>query len=409
MKHLFILVALTLGITATFAQVDEATLRSLEALEKEQSSTKNGAVIIRGNGADTLKIVADKKVYTFIDSISANNPNKKLLVREDTTTNTLVIVLAEPDSSRAMKEDLTLHMDNITITHDSMEYIDMDTTIIRMGNRRIIFIHNDQKNLTTIEIPNKSKSYKYDDDDGYDDDNDNHSYSYSYEFDSDANQKKTVKTKRRVRYFTDGNWGPEFGFNGFMDANNSMVMKGDLDWMDLKQARSWNFNINFWNRSFGLGTRYVGLVTGMGFSFNNYHFSNPVTLKIENGITTVDSSFFGTSVRRTKLHTFGFDIPLMLEFHIPTGSYKTINISAGVIGEVRISSKTKVVYDRDGDKRKQRNGSDFNMTTLKYYLTARVGFDDCYIFANYSPIRLFEESKGPEVYPFSIGIGWIMF
>ena len=42
--------------------------------------------------------------------------------------------------------------------------------------------------------------------------------------------------------------------------------------MNLNTGKSWNHNLNFLEYGFGLGTSYVGLVTGMGFEFSNYVF-----------------------------------------------------------------------------------------------------------------------------------------
>ncbi|MGE0078290.1 MAG: hypothetical protein AB7S48_10560 [Bacteroidales bacterium] len=259
---------------------------------------------------------------------------------------------------------------------DTIENEKSDTSIFRIGKSRIIVI--DSKNKTTIEIPEK------------------HEKTYTYEF------KEVKKFK--------GHWsGFEFGINGFLDKNQSMNLKNELAPLDLKQARSWNFNINFMQYSIGFGTDKVGLVTGMGLEFNNYHFSNPISLKVVDGITVIDSSYInvGYKVDKTKLSTTNLTIPLLLEFQIPTGEKKhRIYMSAGVIGGLRLGSHTKVVY---GDKRKDKDRDDFNITTFRYGFTARLGYRGIRLFANYYPVQLFEKDKGPEVYPFSVGLVLIPF
>jgi len=260
---------------------------------------------------------------------------------------------------------------------DTLKSEKSDTSIIRIGKKKIVVV--DSKSKTTIEIP--------------DDKND-----FVYEF----------KEKKRFK----GHWsGIEMGINGFMDKNQSMNLKNELAWLDLKQARSWNFNINFMQYSIGLGSDKVGLVTGMGLEFNNYHFSNPISLKIEDGITTVDSTYIkaGYRVDKTKLSTTNLTLPLLFEFQIPAGEKKhRIYMSAGVIGGLRLGSHTKVVYD-DGDKRKDKNRSDFNIATFRYGFTARMGYRAIRLYANYYPVQLFEKDKGPEVYPFSVGLVLIPF
>lgn len=255
-----------------------------------------------------------------------------------------------------------------------------DSTKIRIGNKSITITEDDDN--TTFRFHNRNRD----------------------RFDWDTDYKHKAE-------FTGHLAGVEFGINGLMDKNQSLTLKNDLAWLDLKQARSWNINLNFMQYSIGFGSDKIGLLTGMGLEFNNYHFSNPVTLKMENGITTVDSSYIigNIDVQKTKLSTTHLTIPLLLEWQIPTGSHgHRIYISGGVIGGVRIGAHTKVVYD-DGGKKKDKNRDDFNLATFRYGFTARVGYRAIRLFANYYPVQLFEKSKGPEVYPFTIGLVLLNF
>lgn len=251
-----------------------------------------------------------------------------------------------------------------------------DSTKIRIGKKSITIIDDDES--TILRFPNRK---------------------YSSGWDVEYRRKRSFK----------GHWaGVEFGINGYMDKNQSLTMQNEMSFLDLKQARSWNFNINFMQYSIGFGTNKIGLVTGMGLEFNNYHFSNPISLMIDktpgsptNGMTIVDSTYIkgGFDVSRTKLATTHLTFPLLLEFQIPTGDHgHRVFISGGVIGELRIGAHTKVVYDDDG-KNKDKNREDFNLSTFRYSFTARVGYRGLKLFANYSPVPLFEKNKGPEVYP----------
>lgn len=278
-------------------------------------------------------------------------------------------VLESPDTTIAKTETAAPIIVADTTTSN------IDTTKIRLGRRSVVII--DKGTTTSVEIPNKEEYRDWD---------------------------VTYKEKRKFR----GHWsGFEFGVNGFMDKNQSMIMKDDLAYMDLKQARSWNVNINFLQYSLGFGTDKAGLVTGMGIEFNDYHFSSETTLKNDNGVTKVDSSFVDFNVSKSKLSTTYFTVPLLLEFQIPAGHHR-LYVSGGIIGGVRLGSHTKVVYN-DGGKEKKKNRDDFNLSTFRYGLTARVGYRGLRLFANYYPTSLFEKDKGPELYPFSLGLVLIDF
>ncbi len=275
--------------------------------------------------------------------------------------------LESKDSSLTQQAD-TLKKVNITKSRN-------DSTKFRIGRKSITII--DEDGNTTFKIPNRR----------------HHSDDWDIEF----NHKPTFRG-----HFS----GVEFGVNGFVDKNQSLTMKNEMAWLDLKQARSWNINLNFMQYSIGFGTDKIGLVTGMGLEFNNYHFSNPISLKVENGITVADSSYIAGNfdVQKTKLSTTHLTIPLLLEFQIPTGEHgHRIYISGGVIAGLRIGAHTKVIYE-DGGRKKDKNREDFNLSTFRYGFTARVGYRGLKLFANYYPVPLFEIGKGPEVYPFSVGL-----
>ncbi len=262
-----------------------------------------------------------------------------------------------------------------------------DTTTIRFGKKKIVILEKDGS--TTVEIPEENEFES---------------------FDLSSDNDFTFKRKPRFK----GHWaGFEWGFNGFMDANQSINMKDDLRYLELKQGRSWNLNLNILQYSLGFGTDKVGLVTGLGFEFNNYHFRNQITLKVdETGRTVPDSSYFSDpnkNVTKSKLATTHLTAPLLLEFQIPTQSDRhRIFISAGVIGGVRIGTSTKVKYEGASDG-KDKVKDDYNLSPFRYGFTARIGYRRLKLFANYYPTPLFEEGKGDEIYPFSLGLILLSF
>ncbi len=316
-------------------------------------------------------LLAGMLVMSSVGLIAQNQENElRNLEKVDTIKN------SQSDTSTVIIKNATIHENIVTKNGDTIK-VKSDTAIIRLGKKKIVFVESDDK--TTIEFPDEKKDFVYE-----------------------------FKENKRFK----GHWsGIEMGINGFLDKNQSMNLKNELAWLDLKQARSWNFNINFMQYSIGLGSDKVGLVTGMGLEFNNYHFSNPISLQVTDGITTVDSTYIKADYRvdKTKLSTTNLTLPLLLEFQIPTGEKKhRIYMSAGIIGGLRLGSHTKVVYD-DGDKRKDKNRGDFNIATFRYGFTARMGYRAIRLYANYYPVQLFEKDKGPEVYPFSVGLVLIPF
>lgn len=206
--------------------------------------------------------------------------------------------------------------------------------------------------------------------------------------------------KKRSGKF-EGHWeGLEFGFNSFDKPDYSLYEVKDF--MSLNQGKSIEVNFNFYQLDIGLVKSYVGLVSGMGLSFENYRFQNPYTIK-RTGDFTEPVALTYDNLSKTKLTASYLNVPVLLEFQIPVNHKEgRLFVNAGVIGGVKIGSHTKVKH---GDT-KDKDHDGFNMNPFKYSATARVGYKDVSVYCNYSLNPLFESGKGPGLTPFSVGISF---
>lgn len=208
--------------------------------------------------------------------------------------------------------------------------------------------------------------------------------------------------KRRRRVYFDPTWdGIGIGFNGYLTSDNSLSLPAAYQYMDLNTSRSWSVHARFGEIGVPLGTDMLGLVSGLGVEFNSYFFDG------NNSITTdatgvVQPLIFVDEVVKSKLSTVFVQIPLLMEIQLPV-RYERIRITGGIMGAVKVASHTKVKYDNDSDQ-KVKNKDDFSLSTLRYGAVASVGYGSVSVFANYSLVSLFEKDKGPELYPFSIGL-----
>lgn len=219
-------------------------------------------------------------------------------------------------------------------------------------------------------------------------------------------------------------WGGRFNphWAGLEVAVNTM-MNGDYsiysgteyeqfgEFMDLNPGKSLSWNLNIAEWAFTNERKNFGVVTGLGFSFNDYAFDErrvtvernydfgaivPIQVAAEDGD--------GKQIKKSKLHVNYITAPLMLEVKTPLrmGSSR-LYLAGGVIGSLYLGSHTKYKY-RHGDKYKSKGNLHINQ--WKYELTGRIGFGDFCVFANYSMTSLFKNNKGPEVHPFQIGISF---
>lgn len=197
--------------------------------------------------------------------------------------------------------------------------------------------------------------------------------------------------------------GIEFGYNNYSTGKWLQNETGAEDYLDLNTAKSSSFNIIAPPVSLGF-TRHFGLVAALGINFNNYRFEGNNSLGVD-GEGIIAPIYPPEDIRyeKSKLATVYGILPVMLEAQIPVSHGSTINLGAGVIGAVKLGSHTKVVY-RDDGKQKDKNHDDFNLNLLRYGLTARVGYEMVQVYGTCYLSPMFEKGKGPELYPFEIGI-----
>jgi hypothetical protein len=176
--------------------------------------------------------------------------------------------------------------------------------------------------------------------------------------------------------------------------------------MDLNTNKSININLNMFQQSFRLIGRSVGIVSGVGLEFTNYVFDGNNTInKGENGVIVPVYPPF--DLTKSKLTTTYLTVPLLLEFQFPGQKRSNrLYINGGVLGGVKLGSHTKFKYKENGDKQDEKNKNDFNLNSLRYGLTGKIGIKHLSIYGIYYPVTLFEKNKGPELYPFMVGFSF---
>jgi hypothetical protein len=205
----------------------------------------------------------------------------------------------------------------------------------------------------------------------------------------------------------DGHWaGFELGVNGLLNKDMVIDYPAGYSFMNLNYSKSIAVNINFFEQNINLISQKLGLVTGMGISWNNYRFDNNVVLTHEgkfDGYNDLDPT---KNYEKSKLVVSYLRVPLMLEFQT-NGKMKanSFHLSGGVVGAVRIGSHSKII--NDGNKSKDRN--DFYINPFKVDAIAKIGWGVINLYGTYSLTEMFRQNKGPVAYPFEIGIALASF
>jgi len=211
----------------------------------------------------------------------------------------------------------------------------------------------------------------------------------------------------------EGHWsGVEFGFNGLTNADYSMYPAPENHFLDNDLFRSnvLNLNILQYSRGFQQTRNNIGLVTGLGLSFQSYHLNNNTTISVDANQKIHPSVIFYDSSQKSKLSIAYLEVPLLLEFQIPIkNKADRLYFSTGVTGAKRLESHSKMKYRKNGKREKLKSPGDYSINDYKVALSFRVGYRWANLFASYDIVPLFEDRRGPVLYPFSFGLKLISF
>ena len=267
-----------------------------------------------------------------------------------------------------MKTQLLLILLIGCYTSYSQKEAKIDTTTFKIGNNTVVFINNAPDSLD-----------------------------YDYNFNKTDSTICTSKTKDE--------WPKlviEIGTNGYVTPSQAINLPKDQDLLELNYGRSRSFGFAFQFKGIESNNKRLFLSPGLGITWNGYHFENNINISSSNDTTV----FFQDTLhdnRKYKLRTTYLELPLLIGTRIGN-TEKPLNIQVGVIGGIRIGSIIKQKFEENGVDQTVKIKDDFNINPFKIDLVAKITFGEVGIFGRYSTTTLFQDGKGAELYPFSIGL-----
>lgn len=146
---------------------------------------------------------------------------------------------------------------------------------------------------------------------------------------------------------------------------------------------------------------HLGVFVAMGFNWRNVKIDEDVWLVRDGKKTIITDLPEGVDLTYSRLRTFSFRIPLMLEYQVKDDD--GIFVQMGVIGEITPMARIKNKYDAEGQQYTDTyKGLHHNIVGCA--LKATVGIDSFGLYAQYTPTRLFSPSKGPDTRTLTVGL-----
>jgi hypothetical protein len=241
-----------------------------------------------------------------------------------------------------------------------------------------------------------------------------------------VNIKNLIKEKKKKRPKFDGHWaGIDIGINGYLTPDFDMNYGKSYNYLDLRMSKSIKVGVNLFEQNISLSKNQVfGITTGLGLEYNNYRFNNNVCL-ISDSSEIKGYYSDGVAISKNKLVATYLTLPVL--FELQTNKYSKSNsfhFTAGMVFGLRIGSHTKKVFEElekdyilndpetgqtlftatSPEERKSKKYNDFHLNPFRMDATARIGWGWVNVFATYSLTTLFKTDRGPELYPFSVGL-----
>jgi hypothetical protein len=202
------------------------------------------------------------------------------------------------------------------------------------------------------------------------------------------------------------NWaGVDLFENGYLTPDNNITLPSNYDYLSPNYGgRNLGWNLNLFEKDFRFAKGRLQVVTGLGFSFNYYALKNKTTLNADSSYTSSYAYNTSAEYRKNKLRESFVTIPLLFELNTSKRDSRNFHIAFGVIGGMKLGSSTKQIFTVNNHTYETVRHDDYNLFPFKLDATVRVGYGDFVLFATYSLTPLFEYGKGPELYPFTVGL-----
>jgi hypothetical protein len=230
-----------------------------------------------------------------------------------------------------------------------------------------------------------------------------------------------------------GHWaGIDLGWNGYVNSDFNMSFPQNEKFMNLNTSRSMTVDINPFDLNLNLVKNHFGITSGLGFTFNNYYFSNSTLLIPDSSklvaYRMIDQNGNKADMRTNKLTVAWLTLPLLFEYQTNSKmKWNSFHVTLGAIAGVRICSYTKQsFYERNStfylqddngtivgsvyaDEHPTRTHNQYHLNPFKLDATFRIGWSFLNFYANYTITPMFQKDQGPQLYPWAVGItliGW---
>ena len=339
------------------------------------------SVFAKASGAADIRVNAQKflsKDVSSAASIKLVNASQKTIQVQKPGQHARVVVYSNPVGTSQWNDTTRVNVGSIHV-----EVIDGDTTKVTLGSHSLII-----------------------------------------------DDKGDIIWKRNRPLKFNGHWGGvDLGINGYLTPSFNTDYGKNYGYLNQQYEKSINVNLNLYEQNIAFNkAKTIGMITGLGFTFNDYRFSNPTYLSPDSNEL---SGFYmrNVSVRKSKLSIFSLTVPVIFEFQTNNSRRsRRFFVGVGMLINARLRTHTKIYFNEANKQyyledpetgnllpdyyttpnRTNRNivksVNSFNLQPFRFDATIRIGYGTISLYATYAVNQMFLKGKGPVLNQWSAGI-----
>ena len=157
---------------------------------------------------------------------------------------------------------------------------------------------------------------------------------------------------------------------------------------------------------FPIKKSHFSFATGLGINVNNIYLDNQKIVNTDTGASAVARFKDTSGLSKYKLTTSYLTAPFELRFfgnneNRNKGFKAAIGLRVGLL----VGAHTKDKYSVGGSTIVDKENTTRYLNKWEFTATARVGYGNFYLIGAYNLTPMYKEGSGPQMVPFSIGIG----
>lgn len=357
-------------------------------------------------------------LFSGLAIFAQQNETKKIVKIQGNDT-TIIVINGRIEQMDSL---LTEEMKNVYINDSMVKRVDVfidttilsssangsDTTQIKIGNMKIVILESKDLKSLEGELPKGQRKIIIDEKVIIENDDERivlNDGKDSYSFEKGEDHWNNMDNDDWSNTDGDGNaiWaGIGINANGFLKPDNQFPTTTELNFLTLDPAKSIGLQVNFAEKRFPIIKDYLGVVTGLGFQWNRYALKGAYDLTVVND--TLVGLNTGLNYSKNVLSSTYLQAPLLLQISTNKDPNKAWNISAGVVGGIRVDARQTQKWESDGKKNKDKTKDDFQFNPFQASLMATVGYGDWSLYVTYGLSDVFNEGAALKARGVNAGI-----